>query len=267
MSATWRPERRNRNIGTAASGHSAVNAMRIPESHSDRHGNDSSFCERWNVTDMVDVLIDTQPVKILYEEPRAGFTYGCSPADVLVILRAVGEYMPLLPDFIVFRQPTRKQGMLNPVWGRLRYLTEFDGEPGIAIVLEAQPLGGKLRLSKRMGPEDRAEFERLVVDGHRFSDKKRFFEAELNEQAVRNTILYRTLLHELGHLADYTQKVLDETTALDSDGARAFDLYQARPAAEREHCAHAFAYALATTLKANGVVPFEPKASPAPGAV
>lgn len=203
--------------------------MCIPESRSDRHGNYSSFCERWNVADVLDVSIDNQPVKILYEEPRTGFTYGCSPADVLVILQAIGEFMSLLPDFIVFRQPTRKQEMLNPVWGRLRYLTEYDGERGIAIVLEAQPLGGKLRLSKRMGPEDRAEFERLVADGHRFSANKRFFEAEFNEQAVRNTILYRTLLHELGHLADYTQKVLDETTALDRDEDRAFDLYEARP--------------------------------------
>ena len=267
MPATWRSERRNRNIGTAASGHSADNAMRVPESRSDRYGNDSSFCERWNVADVIDVSIDDQPVKILFEEPRTGFTYGCSPADVIVILQAVGGFMPLLPDFIVFRQPTRKQAMLNPVWGRLRYSTEFDGETGIAIVLEAQPLGGKLKRSKRMGLEDRAEFERLVADGHRFSASKQFFEAELNEQAVRNTILYRTLLHELGHLIDFYEKVLNEKTALDSDGARAFDLYQACPASEREHSAHAFADAIATTLKANGVIPFRPKASPAPEAV
>lgn len=107
--------------------------------------------------------------------------------------------------------------------------------------------------------EDRAEYERLIRDGYSFVETKRHLVAELTEEAVRNTKLYRTLLHEVGHLVDYHEKVLDERTALDPDQDVAADLYFSRPISEREAFAHRFAEELKQTLLANGAIPFEPQ--------
>jgi hypothetical protein len=81
--------------------------------------------------------------------------------------------------------------------------------------------------------------------------------AELAEDAVRNTILYRTLLHEIGHLADYQQKVLEKETSLDPDPDVAADLWLSIPTSEREAFAHKFAEELKQTLLRNGAIPIE----------
>ena len=222
MGGVWRPERRNRNIGTSWSGYSKSNDMRVPESWQDKHGNYSMFYERLEAAKEQEIAIGNFKVKILYEEPREGFTYGCTPSDVTKILISVASLSSCLPDIIAFRQPTRKQQQQKPVWGRFLYFAEFGKHEGTAIILEAQALGTLLKWSKRMTVDGRVEYERLVADGHPFVETKRHFQAELTEQAVRNTKLYRTLLHEIGHLAHYHQDVADDRTALDEDldGAR-----------------------------------------------
>lgn len=106
--------------------------------------------------------------------------------------------------------------------------------------------------------EDRAEYARLLLDGHVFVETKRDQVAVLTEEAVRNTILYRSFLHELGHLADYHQKVLDDKTALDPNQDAAENLYFSRPPSEREAFAHRFAERLRDTLLASGAILFVP---------
>jgi len=258
LSGIWRPERRNKNIGTKSSGYSQSNDMRIPESWMDKHGNYSLYFERLDLAYQEDVKIADFELKILYETPKENFTYGCSPADIIKILGLVVRDVPALPDIVAFRQPTRKQQQQFPVWGRFLYFAEFGKHRGTAIVLEAQELGVLTKRSRSMTPEDRAEYERLWADGHVFEEKKRHFQAVLVESAVRNTKLYRTLLHELGHLADYHQKVLDDRTALDTDFEIAEDLYFSRPTSEREVFAHAFAEKLNQSLKLRGEIPFAP---------
>lgn len=255
----WRPERRNRNIGTKSSGYSMSNDMRIPASWLDKHGNYSHYYERLELAYAKEASIGDFNIKILYEEPNEGFSYGCSPADIITLLTLVAEVAPAMPDIIAFRQPTRKQRQQFPVWGRSLYFAEFGKNEGTAIVLEAQELEALLRWPKNMNLEDRAEYERLICDGHSFVETKRHFEAHLAVDGIRNTMLYRTLLHELGHLADYHQKVLSEETALDSDQDVAADLYFSRPTSEREVFAHRFAEDFSRSLKADGKIPFEPQ--------
>lgn len=254
--AVWKPERRNRNIGTGKSGRSKSNDMRIPESWLDKHGNCSLYYERLEHPCVEDVVIGEAQVRILYDEPHAGYSHGCMPADVIKLLRLASAFVPAMPDMIIFRQPTRKQSQQSPVWGRFLYYAEFGRNEGTAIVLEAQDMGGALKWSKRMSLEDRAEFERLIEDGHVFVDTGRHFEAQLGEHAVRNTKLYRTLLHELGHLVDHHQKVLCKETALDPDRDIAGDLYFSRPGSEREAFAHRFADELRQSLRDRGEIPF-----------
>jgi hypothetical protein len=176
--------------------------------------------------------------------------------DVIELLSMAAKIAPALPEIIAFRQPTRKQRQLLPVWGRFLYFAELGNHRGTAIVLEAQELGATLIWPKSMSPDDRAEFERLVGDGHSFAETKRHFLANLAEKGIRNTILYRTLLHELGHLTDYHQKVLNEQTALYPDQSVAADLYFSRPTREREVFAHGFAENLGRSLRTAGKIPF-----------
>ncbi len=254
----WRPERRNRKIGTKSSGYSKPNDMRIPESWQDKHGNCSLYYERLELTHVEEVSIGRFKIRILYERPHDGFTYGCSPTDIIKLLELVSGSVLDMPEIIAFRQPTRKQSQQFPVWGRFLYFAEFGREQGTAIVLESQQLGASLKLAKNMSLERRAEYERLIADRHCFAETKRHFEAQLDEDGIRNTILYRTLLHELGHLADYHQKVLCEQTALDPDQGVAAELYFSRSTSEREVFAHRFAEGLSQSLKDEGEVPFAP---------
>ncbi len=255
----WRPERRNRNIGTKSSGYSKSNDMRIPESWLDKHGNCSLYYERLELAHVEKISIGSFETSIIYDKPHDGFSYGCSPADVKKLLTLVSASIPAMPDIIAFRQPTRKQRQQFPVWGRFLYYAEFGKNEGTAIVLESQELGTSLRRSKNMNLEDRAEYERLIGDGHSFVETKRYFEAQLAEDGIRNTKLYRTLLHELGHLADYHQKVLSEETALDPDHDVAADLYFSRPTSVREVFAHRFAEDLGRLLRADHEIPFAPQ--------
>ena len=241
MSGAWRPERRNRNIGTSWSGYSKCNDMRVPESWQDKHGNYSCYYERLEVLSEQEDTIGGSQLKVLYERPRQGFTYGCTPPDVIKILALAAKESPALPDIVAFRQPTRKQQQQAPVWGRFLYFAEIGKHEGTAIVLESQELGTLLKWSKRMTIADRAEYGRLVADGHPFVENKRHFQAELIEDAVRNTKLYRTLFHELGHLAHYHQEVLDDLSALDQNQELARELYFSKPTSEREVFAHTFA--------------------------
>ena len=257
MSGVWRPERRNRNTGTSWSGYSKSNDMRIPESWQDKHGNYSLFYERLDDAQEHWVTIGECQLLMLYEKPREGFTYGCTLPDVTRVLSAAAKLSHSLPDIVAFRQPTRKQQQQSPVWGRFLYSAEIGKHKGTAIVLEAQELGATLKWSKRLTIEDRVEYERLLADGHPFIETKRHFETQLTEDAVRNTILYRTLLHELGHLADYQRHVLSGQTALDQDQSLAEDLYFSRPSSEREVFAHAFAEKFSHALKSSRMIPFD----------
>ncbi len=233
--------------------------MRIPESWLDSHGNCSPFYVRLETAKVEEITACDGRVKILYEAPQDGFSYGCSPSDVGKVLTQASKFVPAMPEIVAFRQPTRKQRQQNPVWGRFSYFADFGEHHGTAIVLEAQELGAWFKWPKRMTLEDRAELERLVNDGHSFWETRRHFATELTEKTVRNTLLYRSLLHELGHLSDYHQKVLDTRSALDSDQAVAADLYFSRPTSEREAFANRFAEELRLSLLNIGAIPFEPK--------
>lgn len=232
--------------------------MRIPESWMDRHGNVSIFYERLEPDYFAEEKVDRCDLKILYEAPRNGFSYGCSPPDVLKVLRAAGSTVPSLPEIVAFRQPTRNQSRLQSVWGRFVYNAEIGRHEGPAIILEAQEIGSKLNRSRRMTIDGQSEFDRLKADGHSFSESRRGFQSTLSAEGVRNTILYRTLLHELGHCVQYHNDVLNTATALHRDRDVAWDLHFSRPSSEREAFAHRFAGELAALLRSAGIIPFEP---------
>lgn len=257
-SNTWRPERRNRNIGTAASGHGQSNKMVVPNSRLDRFGLDTWYVERVNPSIIEEHTIKNNSIKILYETPYEGFTYGCSPKDVIHLLNQVPEKNTELIDLIVFRQPTKKQIQQNSVWGRLLYCAIIGDNIGAAIYLEAQEIGSKIKWSRKLNLEDQAELKRLREDGHQIEETKREFIIIPTEQTIRNTILYRTLLHELGHWVQYDRDFLDDRTALSQNSDVAYELYFAQPSIEHENFAHRYASEIGSKLRKNGSIPFNP---------
>jgi hypothetical protein len=109
-----------------------------------------------------------------------------------------------------------------------------------------------------MRPNDRAELERLRADGHMITRQRHRFRIESELASVRNTQLYRTLLHEIGHWVDWLEKVI--RPALHELGfeseERLKEAYFRRPAQERESFAHKYADRTRGCLTETGAIPF-----------
>ncbi|NJM54470.1 MAG: hypothetical protein HC846_14500 [Blastocatellia bacterium] len=78
-------------------------------------------------------------------------------------------------------------------------------------------------------------------DGFEFIEDKRDFKINLTLENVRNTQLYRTLLHEIGHYVQFCEN------------PEKFDHF---PTAEKEVFAHNFADKLKLELEQKGLIPF-----------
>ena len=260
-----RPERRNRNIGTKGSGYSQDNEFKIPETWIDRYGQYSLFYERIQPSLIHKDKLGESFVTFCYEKPLEGYSYGCNISDVKRVLLNLKDSVPEFPPLVVFRQPTQKQQTVQPVWGRFIYnyesrnstAEELNGEFS-AIVIEAQKIGASLIWNKKMSLEDRKEFDRLVFDGHVFEEQKRAWKATLTNETIRSTILYRTVIHELGHWKQYCENVIFSRTSLGRDWDESWDLHHSQPVQEKEQFAHRFADENAKNLLKNGRIPFDP---------
>jgi hypothetical protein len=141
------------------------------------------------------------------------------------------------------RQPTCKQRILCRVWGRAIYSFDIDKYSGSAIVIEAQDLS-PVEWPNSIGPERVRELDRLRQDGHDVHHTRRGIEIRVTPNSLRNTVLYRTLLHELGHHVDYKRSSKDD--------------WSCKTKAMKEDYAHRYALELKTTLSALRVLPFAP---------
>lgn len=254
----WNPGRRNRNIGTAARGHGQDNRLVIPQRWSDER----VFWEK--LTDPV--AVHAGGLVVLVEPVLAGYTHACTPDDVLAVLRQVPEDLGDLRTFAL-RQPTRKQAVLQPVWGRLAYYAEIGPHRGPVVFLEAQEVGREVRQGTSMSVEEQREFDRLIADGHRPMKDARAFRWELTLEATRATQLYRTLLHEIGHQVDYMRSVEVPGRQLgrdpdDVEWDAIMTRYRVKSSREKEAFAHRFADELGERLRQSGAFPFQRLADP-----
>lgn len=256
MRAGWRPERRNRKIGTAAAGHGQDNRLVIPQSwHESR-----DFTERLGPHDTIEARLQGRRLTVLAEPARRGATYGCGPADVVHLLDRLPAADLAGLALVVFRQPTRKQETLRPAWGRCLFQADFGRHSGPAILLEAIELERPLVWPRRLCLAEREELERLAADGHEVTRDRRATTLRLREESVRGTVLYRTLLHEVGHWVDWQRRVLRPAGAPGSPPQGELEAaYFARPPVEREAVAHRYATEQAGRLRAAGVIPFAPR--------
>lgn len=292
MNHFHRPERRNRNIGTAKQGHGRNNRLVIPQPAD----SEQAFYERLERYRKVPRTILGKSFLFVVEETRPECVHACTVDDLTDVLARI----PLEPlgelRLIVLRQPKRKEVILSSVWGRLQYGYEFEGATQPAIILEAIKPGDPFRWRKKLSLDEKAEIQRLRADGHLMHDTGRLLEWSLTIEACRSSQLYRTLLHEIGHYVDYLEKVeaplqevnarfaaLDARTddeALSDDHPiwdewdRVFaerndkwdtlwNGYWSRPTAEREVFAHRHAERLGAQLRKSGAIPFARRLDPA----
>ncbi len=192
MRPGWNPVRRNRKIGTGAQGYGQDNELVIPESRHDprRYFEQVSSCVSFSRS------VGKRKLQFLVEPPTDGWFYPCTPDDVAEVLKYCPEVDLETVDLILFRQPTRKQRVLSPVWGRALWFAEVRRRKGSAIVLEAQNLE-PISWKKSLTPEFDRELKRLESDGHCIVTDKREIRIEVTATSLRHTLLYRTLLHEL----------------------------------------------------------------------
>lgn len=247
MRAGWNPIRRNRNIGTAKSGHGLANRLVIPE----RWRDSKKFWEK--LRDPVAIEIDG--FTIFVEPCLPGFVHAVTVGDIVRMLGLLSQEDLAGLRTVVLRQPTRKQRVLEAVWGRLLYFAEFGRTSGPAIVLEAQSVGSCIERPRSLSPDEAEEVERLRADGHVVTCERQW-KIQTSLVSTRATQLYRTLPHEVGHHVHYEREV---TQSASNDLDRELELqalYFSKPEREREDFAHRYAREAMERLSAAGRAPF-----------
>lgn len=255
MNNGWNPTRRNRNIGTAKQGHGQNNKLTIPQPR------DTSRCfyERLDAPKKEEIVVHGSKIQVVTEKLKNGFSYSCTPSDVKRILNRLPKEDLEGLEYIVFRQPKKKESILSAVWGRLIYYFEFEGDYGPAIIIEATPAWKTFTYPKKQSVDETLEFELLKMDGMEFKESKRAYVADVDESVIRSVQLYRTLLHEVGHYVHYLQVVKRpqkegaEVEDLDARTEAYFNLSKST----KENFANRYAVEMKQKLTELKVIPFE----------
>jgi hypothetical protein len=258
------PIRRNRNIGTAKSGHGQDNRMTVAKV---AHG-ENQFWERVENARQVSRTISGRVVKFFVQPTRAESVHPCTVDDIVQML----TYLPPEDwqgiEAVLLRQPRRKEETLAPVWGRLSYAAELVNKRGAvvyrgpAVVLEAINPTRAFKWGKKLSIDDLAELERLKSEGHDVSAGDRHHLVKPTLKSCRATQLYRTLLHEVGHWRDFAEKV-ERPAALIGSGddldeyQKLLDRFHSRPNLEKEQFAHSYAQKAWQRLRSIQAIPFE----------
>jgi hypothetical protein len=252
MKPGWNPTRRNRNLGTAKRGHGQDNRLVIPCRGPDY----APFCEVLSGFRAVARAVAGRPFTVLVEPTRPDCAHCCTVDDLFAVLGHVpaGDLDGL--GLLVLRQPKRKEQILSPCWGRLRYSAEVGEHRGPAVILEAVEPTRRIRWPRSLGPGQAAELERLRQDGHRIRSTRHGPVIEASLDSSRATQLYRTLPHEVGHWVHYLRNVARPSAVAPGTWPALWERYWQKPTAEREAFAHRYADELRRRLTAAGHIPF-----------
>src|SRR5271154_3652783 len=111
------PVRRNRNIGTAKSGHGQNNRLTVAEVLHGKH----RFWERIENAKEVRRLVSGRLVRFFVQPTRAGCIHACTIDDLTRLMSCFPTSDWTGIGAVLLRQPRRKEQTLEPVWGRLSY--------------------------------------------------------------------------------------------------------------------------------------------------
>ncbi|MCD7933065.1 MAG: hypothetical protein LUH15_17865 [Tannerellaceae bacterium] len=239
---------RNRNTGISKQEQGRNNSLTLPKPVYKTDG--CTYYEQLGKYTQSSHTVNGQEIIFIIEDTYKDFYHACSIDDVLYVLKEIPEEDFGELKFIIFRQPKRKEQRSFPVWGRLIYSYEFEKEYYPAIILEAVPKDGVLKWNKKEFVEFQKEFNRLKSDGHCIVEENGYYQIILSPEAVRNTLLYRTLPHEIGHYVHYLEIVERPIAAIEKID---FDKYlnemdkkwnyfhNSIPTVEKETFAHKYA--------------------------
>lgn len=190
------PSRRSRNIGTAKQGHGKNNRLVIPFS---THPEPAIFVENLRRCRTETREVGGNILTFMTEEPRQSCAHACSIDDIVRVLSCV----PLADleelELIILRQPKRKEEILSPVWGRYYSFLQIKKLSGSAIILETLDLSKPIRWKKPLESFGLERLKRLRFQKHTVIETQRFYEIYSTLESVRETQLYETLPHEIGH--------------------------------------------------------------------
>lgn len=254
MRSGWNPTRRNRNIETKKQGHGRNNELVIPASWPE----DSVFWERLSSPIAISRMVKSQELTFLVEPTRQGWIHACTVEDICQVLEQIESSHLIEIELIILRQPTRKQSILKPVWGRLAYYAVTGQYSGTAIILEAMNPADRWQWPVSLTPDDEKELDRLREDGHRVTMDNRYHKIERTLASIRSTQLYRTLLHEVGHYVDWLTHLVNPSSASidEAEEERIRTVWDAKPIQEREAFAHRYAAETRAELVNKGIIPF-----------
>ncbi len=246
----WNPSRRNRNIGTVKQGHGQDNRLVIPY----RYG---QYYEQIGRHVVLLRRIHGRVIRFVVERPRAGVSYAVTIDDVVRVLWMIPKADLDGLRLFVFRQPTRKQNLLRPVWGRVCFGAEIGKLAGPAIFLDAVDPDSPFSWPRDLKPDDVRELDRIRADGHRVRERRRRFFIEWNVESIRFTQLFRTLPHEVGHWVDWLRRVIRPAKGDFEKECNLSKWYFSRPDDERERFAHRYADEFQARLRRAGEIPFQ----------
>ena len=251
------PIRRNRNIGTPKQGHGQNNEFVIPWVASTM----KTFHERLGKYTKEFRTISGNRFEFIIEGNRKDSQHACTVEDISEILRHVNPQDYGRLNLIVLRQPKRKEEILSSVWGRLVYSYRFEDDFRPAIILESIPINKKLKWSKSLNPEEVKELERLKNDGHNIITDKRNHVINCSIESVRNTQLYRTLPHEIGHYKHFLELVGEIEDSPEDETYEDYEIreekYHSLGTSIKESYAHKYADEFKEKLEQINVIPFE----------
>jgi hypothetical protein len=255
----YNPTRRNRNIGTAKQGQGKNNKLKIPAICN----YERIWWEQLARHKKVQRYIAGRNLLFIVEATRTDYFHCCTIDDICQLLALVPSTDWEGLETFVLRQPTHKQAVLKPAWGRLAYSANF-GRPGQksisagpALIIEAQNPNKVISWSVSLDPDDQAEIERLKADGHQVIKKGSRLLLHSSLDVIRKTQLYRTVLHEIGHWVDWLEKIVRPSEKDSANTEKIEDAYFARPQQERETFAHRYATQMRERLITSGEMPFE----------
>ena len=251
------PIRRNRNIGTAKQGYGQNNELIIPWVATAM----KSFHERLEKYTKEFRTINGNRFEFIIEETRTESEHACTVDDIAEILRHVSPQDYGRLNLIVLRQPKRKEEILASVWGRMVYSYSFENEFRPAIILESIATNKKLKWSKSLSPEGMKELKRLESDGHEIVTDKRNHIINCSLESVRNTQLYRTVPHEIGHYKHFLELVGEIEDSPDNESYEEYEKrerkYHNLETSIKEKYAHKFADEFKLMLEKSRIIPFD----------
>jgi len=253
--SAWNPTRRNKNIGTKKSGYSKNNKFVIPERWCDYR----IYWERLIEPIIYPFELNGHKITFLIEPVKSGYVHACTPTDIIEVLKLINQEHLEEIELVVLRQPKKKEEILKPVWGRFVYYADIGKYSGPGIYIEAVKMNTVIKWGNKLNPYEKKELLSLDKDGHKINNVKRGYDIYTTPESVRQTQLFRTLPHEIGHAVDYLYNSLKPSIKTDSEAESDYitEVYNSKPSLDKEEYAHRYAREFYEKYKSKGRLPFE----------